>query len=110
MHRFDDLLVLMSPGDGQHLGMGGANGVGFLAHTAGHDDATIFCDRFADGGKALFLGGIEEPACVDQNHVRTRIVGTHRISVGPQTRQDTLRIHQRFRTAERNHADLLLVG
>ncbi len=90
--------------------MRGADGVGLLAHAAGHDHATDLRDRLADGLEALLLGTVKEAAGVDQHHVGSGIIRAHCLAVGPQAREDTLGIDERFGAAERDHPDLLLVG
>ena len=107
MDGADHLLILVRPGDGEHVGEALADDVGFLAEAAGDDDAAILRDRLADRLQALFLGAVEEAAGVDQHHVRTCVVGAHRIAVGAQAREDALGIDQRLGAAERDHADLL---
>ncbi len=106
----DHLFVLMRPGDRQHLRMGGADRVGFLAHAAGHDHAAVLRDGLADRSEALFLGGIEKAAGVDQHDVCARIILGKSVAIGAQTREDPLGIDERLGAAEADHADLLLLG
>ena len=108
--RFDHLLVLVRAGDREHLRMGGADRIGLFAHAAGDDHAAVLGDGLTDRGEALFLGGIEEAAGVDQHHVGAGIVLGKGIAVGAQAGEDALGIDQRLGAAEADHADGLLVG
>ncbi len=110
MHRLHHLFVLMRAGYGQNLRMGGADGVGILAQTAGHDDSPVFGNRLADGGQAFLFRAVEETAGVHQHHVRACVIGAHRISIGAQAGQDAFGIDQSFGTAQADHADLLGIG
>ena len=105
MHRLDHLFVLMRAGDGEHLREAGADHLRLFAHTARHDHAAVFRDRFADRLKAFFLGGIEETAGVDQHDVGAGIIGGHLIAVGAQLGEDAFAVDQILGTAERHHAD-----
>ena len=90
MDGADHLLILVRPGDGEHVGEALADDVGFLAEAAGDDDAAILRDRLADRLEALFLCGIEEAAGVDQHDVRAGIVRGHGVAVRAELGQDAL--------------------
>ena len=108
--RGDDFLILLRAGDREHVGEAVADDVGFLAHAAGDDDAAVLGDRFADRFEALFLGGIEEAAGVDQHHVGAGIVGRHVVAVGAQLGHDPLAVDQGLGTAERDQPDARGLG
>jgi hypothetical protein len=97
---------LVGTGDREHVGEFGADDLRFLAHAAGDDDAAILRNRLSDRLQALFLGGIEEAAGVDQHDVGPCIVRGHGVAVGTELGQDALAVDQILGTAERNHADL----
>ena len=105
MDRGDDFLILLRAGDGEHVREAGADDVGFLAHAAGDDDPAVFGDGLADRLEALFLGGIEEAAGVDQHDVGAGVIGRHLIAFGAQLGEDSLGIDQRLGAAKRDHAD-----
>ena len=102
----DHRLVLVRAGDRQHAGEARADGLGLVAHAAGDDDPAILGDGLADGGKALFLGRIEEAAGIDQHHIGPGIIGAHGIAIGAQTGEYAFTINQRLGAAEADHADL----
>ena len=108
--RSDDFLILLRPGDREHLREAGADDVGFLAHAAGDDDPAILGDGLADRLEALLLGGIEEAAGVDQHDVRAGIIGRHVIAVGAQLGHDPLAVDQSLGTAERDQPDARGLG
>ena len=81
MDRVHHLFVLMRTCHGEDLRMGSADGVGLLTHAAGHDHTTIFCDCFAYGSKAFFLGRIEKAACIHKDHIGTGVIRAHRIAI-----------------------------
>ncbi len=110
MDRLDHVLVLMRAGHREHLRKARPDRVGFFADAAGYDHATVFRNRFANRFEAFLLGGIEEAAGVDQHDVGTGIIGAHRVAIGAQAGKDAFGIDQSLGAAERNHADLLLVG
>ena len=80
----------MCPSDRQNRWVCCADGVRFLAHAARYDHAAILVYRFANGGKAFFLGAVEEAASVDQHYVCARIIGAHRVTVCAQAGEDAL--------------------
>ncbi len=110
VHRLNHRLVLVRTSDGEDLREAGADGLGLFAHAAGHDDAAVLGNRLANRSQALFLGGIEEAAGVDQHDIGPGIVGAHRIAIGAQPGEDPFGIDQRLRAAKADHAHALLVG
>ncbi len=100
----------MRAGDRQHGGMRGADGLGFLAHAAGHDHAAVLGDRLADRLQAFLLGAVEKAAGVDQYDIGAGIIGAHGIAIGAQPGEDAFGIDQRLGAAQADHADLLLLG
>ena len=110
VHGLDDRLVLVRTGHSEDLREAGADRLSLFAHAAGDDHAAILGDRLADRGQALFLGGIEEAARIDQHDIGPGIVGAHRIAIGAQPGEDPLGIDQRLRTAKADHTHALLVG
>ncbi len=75
VHGFDDLLVLMRAGDGEHAGMRVADARFLDAEAARDDDAAVLGHRFADGLEAFVLGAVEEAAGVDDDDIGAGIVG-----------------------------------
>ena len=104
MDRGNDFLILLRPGDGEHVREALADDVRLIAHAAGDDHAAVLGDGLADRFQALFLGGIEEAAGVDQHDVRARIIGGHLVSVGAQLGDDPLAVDQSLGTAKRHQA------
>ena len=94
MHRRDHFLILLRPGDREHVREALADDLRLIAHAAGDDHAAVLGNRLADRFQALFLGGIEEAAGVDQHDVRARIIGGHLVSVGAQLGDDPLAVDQ----------------
>ena len=94
MNGRDDFLILLGPGDREHVGEAVANDFGFLAHAARDDDAAIFGNRFPDSFEAFFLGRIEKAAGVDEDHVGAGIVGRHFVPVGAQLGHDLLAVDE----------------
>ena len=105
VHRVDDRLILLRPGDREHVREARADDVGLIAHAAGHDHAAVLGDGLADRLEAFLLGRIEEAAGVDQHDVGAGIVGRHLIAVCAQLGEDAFAVDQRLGAAERNHAD-----
>ena len=100
MHGLDDGLVLVRTGNGEHLREPGPDRVRFVAHAAGDDDAAVFGHRFADRGKAFFLGRIEKTAGVDEHHIGAGIVRAHAVAVRAQAGEDAFGVDKRFGAAE----------
>ena len=105
VHGLDHGFVLVRAGDGQHGGELRADQLRFAAHAPGHDHAAVFGNRLANRGQAFFLGGIEEPAGVDQHDVGPGIVRAHGIAIGAQPGEDAFAVDQRLGTAQADHAD-----
>jgi hypothetical protein len=106
----EHLLVLLRPGDGEHLGMRPGDVVGLRAEAPGDDHPAVLLDRLADGLEAFGLGAVEEPAGVHDHRLGALVVGRDRVALGPEPREDALAVHQRLRAAERDHADGRLAG
>ena len=94
------LLIGLGTGHRQHRGMGGADLVGIAAHAAGDDHPAVLGDRLADRLERLALGGIEEPASVDDHRVGALVIGGKPVSLGRQAAQDPLAVDERLRAAE----------
>lgn len=77
----------------------------FRAETAGHDDLAVLVQRLADGVEAFLHGFVDEAAGVDDDEVRAVIGAGDFVTFGAQLRHDLLGIDERFRAAERHHAD-----
>ncbi len=105
VHRRDHGLVLVRAGDGEHVGMHGADARLLDAHAPRDDDAPVLGDGLADGGEALLLGRVQKPAGVDDDHVGAGVVGRDRIALGAELRDDALGIDERLGAAERHEAD-----
>jgi hypothetical protein len=72
----------------------------------GHDHATVFGERLADGVERFLDGGVDETAGVDDDEVGAGVVGRGLIALGAQLGEDAFGIDERFRTAERDEPDL----
>jgi hypothetical protein len=90
MHGTNHRLILLRSGDGQHLRVGCANGVGLVAHAAGDDHPAVLVDGFTDGRQRLGLGGIEKAAGVHDDGVRAFIVGRKHITFRTKLGEDAL--------------------
>ena len=44
VHGIDHLLILVRTCHGEHLRVGGADGVCLITHAAGHDNAPVLCE------------------------------------------------------------------
>ena len=102
MNGLDDGFVLVRPGDRQHVGEGVAHDIGLRRrpHAAGDDDSAVGVHRFLDGLKGFLLGGIEEAAGVDDDHVGAFVTADDAVSFGPQAGQDAFGIDQGLGAAE----------
>ena len=69
MYGRENAFVLLRPRDRQHVRETLPDRLGLGAHAAGHDDASVLRHRLADGAERLGLGGIEEPAGIDDHDV-----------------------------------------
>ncbi len=101
----DDALVLLRPGHGQHLRKAFADQLRLGPHAAGDDDLAVRLERLADGRERFGLGRIEEAAGVDDDRVSARVVLAQDVALGAQLRDDSLRIDERLRAAERDEGD-----
>ena len=106
MHRRDDALVGLRPGDREHVREALADLFGLGAHAAGDDDLAVLGHRLADGVKRLGLGAVEEAAGVDDHDVGAVVLARQLVAFRAQLRDDALGIDQRLRAAERHEGDL----
>ena len=73
-HGGDDLVILLRPGDGEHIGKARPDAVSLMPHAARHDDLAIFGHGLADGFQAFGLGAVEKAAGVDDHHIGAGII------------------------------------
>ena len=106
MHGLHHALVGLRAGDGQHAGIGLADGAGLGAHAAGDDHLAILVERRADGGEGFRLGGIEEAAGVDHHGVGPRMAAGQLIALGAQAGDDPFGINQRLGAAKGDEGNL----
>ena len=90
VHLLDDRLVLMRPGNGEHIGITGTDAVRFDTEATGDDDAAVLSQRLPDGLERLLLGAVEEAASVDHDRVRPLIARRQLIALGAQLCDDAL--------------------
>ena len=107
-HRPQYLFVGGWAADAQHFGVTGANGFRVLAtaHAAGDQHPAVFADGFSNRFEALLLGGIDEPAGIDDDHSRVLVVRRNFVSLYAELGQDPLGVDQRFGATQRDEADL----
>src|SRR5438552_17293551 len=105
VHRVHDFGRGVGTGDGEYLRMRALHDVALRAETAGDDHAPVFLQRLADRIERLGDGGVDEPARVDHHQIGALIVGRNDVTFRAQLRHDPLRIDERFRAAETDHAD-----
>src|SRR5262249_30519137 len=94
-------------GDGEHLRVRRLHeGPAVLrAQAAGEDDFAVFRQSLADGRQRLLDSRVDEPASVHEPEIGAVVARSDRVALRALLRQDTLRVVQRLRTAERNEAD-----
>lgn len=105
-----DLVGGMRTRDGEDLGMCLPDDISFGAKTAGDNDLAVFGKRFADGIERFFDRSIDESACVDHDQIRILITRRDEVALGSQLRENSLRIHERLRAAQRNETHARLRG
>jgi len=105
MHSIEYLLVLVRAGDGQHAWVSAGNVFGLGPKAAGYDHAAIFGQRLANGSEALGLGAIQKATGVHNHRVRARVIRRDCITLGAQTSQDALAIHQGFGATKADHTN-----
>ena len=98
-------LVLLRPGDRQHVRMRGRDLFRLGAHAAGDDDFAVFGQRRADGGQRFRLRAVEKAAGIDDGEVGIGVVAGQLVAFRAQPRDDALGIDQRLRAAERDERD-----
>src|SRR5262249_6148368 len=101
-----DGLVLVRARDREDTRMRAEDLLLLDAETARDDDAAVLGQRLADGRQALLLGRVEKAAGVDDDGVGALVVGNQLIALSPEARDEALAVDERFRTAERDDADL----
>ena len=106
MHGVEHRLVLLRPGDGQHLRKPCEDFLGLRAHAAGDDHLAVLGHRFADRGERLRLRAVEEAAGVDEHEVGALMIARKLVALGAQPRDDALGIDQRLRAAEGDKGNL----
>ena len=104
VHRFDHALVLLRPGDGEHVGIARRDLLGLGPHAAGDDHLAVLGERRPDGGERFRLRAVEKPAGVHDREVGAGMLPGELIAFGPQPRDDALGIDQRFGAAEGDEA------
>ncbi len=102
--RGEHALVLLRPGDREHVGELGRDLLRLRAHAAGDDHLAVLGQRLADGVERFRLGAVEEPAGVDDDEVGAFVLAAELIALGAQLGDDALGIDQRLGAAERDEA------
>ena len=105
MHRVQHALVLLRPGHCEHVRMQGSDFLRLCAHTAGHDHFAVFGKRRADSMERFGLRAIEKAASINNGEVGIGVAARQLITFGAQPRDNTLRIDQGLRTAERDEGN-----
>ena len=105
VHRVHHLLRRVRPGDGQNLGMHlahqvGAVGTGFRTQASGDDDASIFCQRLANGVQTFPDRVVDEAAGIDDHQIGARERLGSLVPLGAESREDQFGIGQRLRASE----------
>ena len=85
--------------------MGGADLVGIAAHAAGDDHPAVFGKCLADRLERLALGKVEEAAGVDDDSIRTLVIGGKAVSFGRQPAQDAFAVDECLGAAEADNSD-----
>jgi len=78
----------------------------FDAQTASNNHLAILGERLADRAQRFLDRGVDEAAGVDDDEVGAGVVGRDEVALGPQLREDALRVYKCLGTAEGNEADL----
>ena len=66
----DHLFILLRAGDGQHIGMHGADRGLVFTHTAGDHDTPVFRQSLPNRFQGFRLGAVQEAAGIDHDHIR----------------------------------------
>ena len=104
MDRGDHALILLRPGDGEHVGITCGDLFRLGTHAAGDDHLAVFGQRRADRLERLRLRAVEEAAGVDDDEVGAVMLARELIALRAQARDDALGIDQRLGAAERDKA------
>ena len=103
--RLEHALVLLRPGDGEHIGKPLADLFRLGAHAAGDDHLAVLAQRRADRIEGFGLRAVEEAAGVDDDEIGAVMRPRELVALGTQPRDDALGIDQRLGAAERDEAD-----
>jgi hypothetical protein len=101
-HRPQHLFVSGGSADTQHFGVSGADGFSVFAptHAARDQHPAVFADRFTNRLEALFFGGIDETAGIDDDHTRVVIVRSDFVAFYSELGQDPFGVDQGFGTPQ----------
>ena len=105
VHGRDHALVLLRPGDREHVREAVADLLRLGAHAAGDDHLAVLGHGFADGVERFRLGAVEEAAGVDDHHVGAVMLLRQLVPLRAQLRDDALGIHQGLRAAKGDERD-----
>ena len=104
VHRGDDFLVALRAGDLEHLGVAVENLLRLCAQAARDDDLAVLGERLADRLQRLIHRGVDEPAGVDHHQIRRAVARGDLVALGPQARENALRIDERLRASQADEA------
>ena len=90
VHHLHHFIGGMRAGDRQHLGMRIFHHIAFCTETAGDNHLAVFLQRFADGVERFFHRAVDKTAGVHHHQIGVLITAGDDVTLGAQTRQDTL--------------------
>ncbi len=100
MHGIEHALILLRPGDREHIGIRFLDLLGLRAHAAGDDHLAVLGHGFADGTERLLFCTVEKAAGVDDHQIRAVMLARQLIALGSQARNYALGVHKRFGASE----------
>src|SRR5262249_3720309 len=104
VHALEHALILLRPGNRQHVGRGPFDLLGFRAPAAADADLAALAPSLAPRGKRFLPGTVEQPASVDADDAGGVMLAGGVIAFRAKAGDDAVGIHQRLGTPKRNKA------
>ena len=100
MHGVEHALILLRPGDREHIRILRGDFLRLRAHAAGDDHLAVGGERVADGGEQFRLRAFQKSAGIDDRDVGAGMLARELVTLRAQPRDDALGIDERLRAAE----------